>query len=75
MVNTKEFNPLKDVCSKANVLVGPLCDTNARISFTRFKRMLGWVVACKIVCEKHAAQLVHTLSSLTAEHTNSSVVG
>jgi hypothetical protein len=36
--------------------------------------ILGWVVPCEIVCEVHVAQLVQTLSSLTAEHTNSSVV-
>jgi hypothetical protein len=32
-------------------------------------------VQCEIVCEMHVAQLLQTLSSLTAEHTNSSVVG
>jgi hypothetical protein len=39
------------------------------------KWTLGWVVPCEIVCEMHVAQLLQTLSSLTAEHTNSSVVG
>jgi hypothetical protein len=39
------------------------------------KWILGWVVPCEIVCEMHVAQLLQTLSSLTAEHTNSSVVG
>jgi hypothetical protein len=39
------------------------------------KWILDWVVPCKIVCEMHVAQLLKTLSSLTAEHTNSSVVG
>jgi hypothetical protein len=39
------------------------------------KWILDWVVPCEIVCEMHAAQLLQTLSSLTAEHTNSSVVG
>jgi hypothetical protein len=39
------------------------------------KWILGWVVPCEIVCEMHVTQLLQTLSSLTAEHTNSSVVG
>jgi hypothetical protein len=39
------------------------------------KWILGWVVPCEIVCEMHVAQLLQTLSSLTAVHTNSSVVG
>jgi hypothetical protein len=39
------------------------------------KWILGWVDPCEIVCEMHVAQLLQTLSSLTAEHTNSSVVG
>jgi hypothetical protein len=39
------------------------------------KWILGWVVPCEIVCEMHVAQLLQTLSSLTAEHTNTSVVG
>jgi hypothetical protein len=42
---------------------------------TRHKWICGWVVPCEIVCEMHVAQLLQTLSSLTAEHTNSSVVG
>jgi hypothetical protein len=32
---------------------------------------LGWVVLREIVCEMHVAQLLQTVSSLTAEHTNS----
>jgi hypothetical protein len=47
---------------------------SARISCTRRKWILGWVVPCEIVCEMHVAQLLQTLSSLNAEHTNSSVV-
>jgi hypothetical protein len=39
------------------------------------KWILGWVVPCEIVCEMHVARLLRTLSLLTAEHTNSSVVG
>jgi hypothetical protein len=39
------------------------------------KWILGWVVPCEIVCEIHVARLLQTLSSLTADHTNSSVVG
>jgi hypothetical protein len=39
------------------------------------KWILGWVVPFEIVCEMHVAQLLQTLSSLTAEHTNNSVVG
>jgi hypothetical protein len=39
------------------------------------KGILSWVVPCEIVCEMHVAQMLQTLSSLTAEHTNSSVVG
>jgi hypothetical protein len=39
------------------------------------KWILGWVVPFEIVCEMHVAQLLQTLSSLTAEHINSSVVG
>jgi hypothetical protein len=39
------------------------------------KWILGRVVLCEIVCEMHVAQLLQTLSSLTAEHTNSSVLG
>jgi hypothetical protein len=35
----------------------------------------GWVVPCEIECEMHVAQMLQTLSSLTADHTNSSVVG
>jgi hypothetical protein len=42
------------------------CDSN--------KWILGWVVPCEIVCEMQVAQVLQTLSSLTAEHTNSSVV-
>jgi hypothetical protein len=34
----------------------------------------SWVVPCEIVCKMHVAQLLQTLSSLTAEHTNSCVV-
>jgi hypothetical protein len=41
---------------------------------TRRKWILGWVFPCEIVCEMHVAQLLQTLSSLTAEHTNSPVV-
>jgi hypothetical protein len=37
------------------------------------KWILGWVVPCEIVCEMHIAQLLQTISLLTAEHTNSSV--
>jgi hypothetical protein len=37
------------------------------------KWILGWVVPCEIVCEMHVVHLLQTLSSLTAEHTNSSV--
>jgi hypothetical protein len=48
---------------------GSYCSCDSR------KWILGWVVPCEIVCEMHAAQLLRTLSSLTAEHTNSSVVG
>jgi hypothetical protein len=48
------------------------CDS---LPCTRRKWILGWVVPCEIVCEMHVAQLLQTLSSLTAEHTNSSVVG
>jgi hypothetical protein len=48
------------------------CDS---LPCTRRKWILGWVVPCKIVCEMHITQLLQTLSSLTAEHTNSSVVG
>jgi hypothetical protein len=39
------------------------------------KWILGWVVPCEIMCEMHVAQLLQTPSSLTAKHTNSSVVG
>jgi hypothetical protein len=42
---------------------------------TRREWTLSCVVPCEIVCEMHVAQLLQTLSSLTAEHTNSSVVG
>jgi hypothetical protein len=35
------------------------------------KWILDWVIPCEIVCEIHVAQLLQTLSSLTAEHTNS----
>jgi hypothetical protein len=45
------------------------------LPFTRRKCILGCVVPCEIVCEMHVAQLLQTLSSLSAEHTNSSVVG
>jgi hypothetical protein len=44
-------------------------------SYDSRKWILGWVVPCEIVCEMHVAQLLQTRSSLTAEHTNSSVVG
>jgi hypothetical protein len=54
---------------------GCKCILSARISCTRNKWILGWVVPCVIVCEMHSEQLLQTLSSLTAEHTNSSVVG
>jgi hypothetical protein len=50
------------------------CTLSARISCTRRKWILGWVVPCEIVCEMHVAQLKQTLSSLTAENTNTSVV-
>jgi hypothetical protein len=33
------------------------------------KWIFGWVVPCEIVCEIHVAQLLQTLSLLTAEHT------
>jgi hypothetical protein len=39
------------------------------------KWILGWMVPCETVCEIHVAQLLQTLSSISAEHTNSSVVG
>jgi hypothetical protein len=39
------------------------------------KWIFGWVVPCETVCEMNVAQLLQTLSSLPAEHTNSSVVG
>jgi hypothetical protein len=39
------------------------------------KWILGWVVPCEIVCKMRVAQLLQTISLLTAEHTNSSVVG
>jgi hypothetical protein len=42
---------------------------------TKCKWILGWVVPCEIVCKMHDAQLLQTISSQTAEHTNSSVVG
>jgi hypothetical protein len=48
------------------------CDS---LPCTRRKWILDWVVSCEIVCKMHIAQLLQTLSSLTAEHTNSSVVG
>jgi hypothetical protein len=48
------------------------CDS---LPCTRRKWILGWMVPCEIVCEMHVAQLLHTPSSLTAEHTNFSVVG
>jgi hypothetical protein len=48
------------------------CDS---LPCTRRKWILGWVVPCEIVCEMHVAQLLQTLSSLAAKHTNSSVVG
>jgi hypothetical protein len=35
----------------------------------------GWVVPCEIVCKVHITQLLRTLSLLTAEYTNFSVVG
>jgi hypothetical protein len=35
---------------------------------------LGLVVACEIVWEIHVTQLLQSLSSLTAQHTNSSLV-
>jgi hypothetical protein len=38
------------------------------------KELLGWEVTCEVVCEMHVSQLLQTLSLLTAEHTNSSVV-
>jgi hypothetical protein len=51
------------------------CTLSARISCTKCKWILGWVVPCEIVCEMHVAQMLQTLSSLTAEHTNSFVLG
>jgi hypothetical protein len=39
------------------------------------KWILGWVIPCEIVFEMHVAQLLQTLSSLTADHTNYSVLG
>jgi hypothetical protein len=48
---------------------------SARISCTRRKWILGRVVPCEIVCEMHVAPLLQTLSSLTVDHTNFSVVG
>lgn len=32
-------------------------------------------VSCEIACEKHVAQLLQTLSLLTTEHANSSLMG
>lgn len=46
-----------------------------RISLTRRKCLLGWVFPCEIVFEMNVAQLLQTLSTLTAEHTNSCVIG
>jgi hypothetical protein len=37
------------------------CTLSARISCTRRKWTLGWVVPCEIVCEMHVAQLLQTL--------------
>jgi hypothetical protein len=39
------------------------------------KWILGWFVPCEIVFEMHGTQQLQTLSSLAAEHTNSSVAG
>jgi hypothetical protein len=36
------------------------CILSARISCTRRKWILGWVVSCEIVCEMHVAQLLQT---------------
>jgi hypothetical protein len=59
------------VCSA--VSEGRVCNSCATcISHTV---SLGWEVPCEIVCEMHIAQLLQTLSLLTAEHTNSSVMG
>jgi hypothetical protein len=48
------------------------CDS---LPCTRRKWILGWVDPCEIVCEMYVAHLLQNLSSLTAEHNNSSVVG
>lgn len=44
------------------------CTLSARISCTKRKWILVWVVPCKIVCEMNVAQLLQTLPSLTSEH-------
>jgi hypothetical protein len=49
---------------------GSYCSCNS-LPCTRRKWILGWVVPCEIVRKMHTAQLLHTLSLLTAEHTNS----
>jgi hypothetical protein len=41
------------------------CTLSVRISCTRRKWILGWVVTCETVREMHVAQLLQTLSSLT----------
>jgi hypothetical protein len=51
------------------------CGSCDSLLCTRCKWTLGWVVPCEIVCGMHVAQLSQTLSSLSAEHTNFSVVG
>jgi hypothetical protein len=48
------------------------CDS---LPCTRCKWILAWVAVCEIVCGMHVAQLLQTLTSLTAYHTNSPVVG
>jgi hypothetical protein len=51
------------------------CTLSANVFGTTHKWITSWVVLCEIACEMHVAQLLQTLSSLIAEHTNSSVVG
>jgi hypothetical protein len=50
-------------------------EASRELQLPQTTEILGWVVPCEIVCEMHVAQLLQTLSPLTTEHTNSSVVG
>jgi hypothetical protein len=50
------------------------CALSARISCPRYKSTLSWAVPREIVCTLRIAQLLQSLSLLTAEHTNASVV-